>query len=118
MRRQNGCRRRVYQVSSLQQQSVVLVLKLFLEKVAQGCAGAGAGSLVLINRCRQLIIILGADGQGQVAALAVQGNELGFNLVAFRQNPGSKSEEHTSELPSRGHLVCRPLLEKKHNDPL
>src|SRR5690625_6320324 len=25
----------------------------------------------------------------------------------------SRSEEHTSELQSRGHLVCRPLLEKK-----
>src|SRR5690625_6203029 len=27
--------------------------------------------------------------------------------------PGSRSEEHTSELQSRGHLVCRHLLEKK-----
>src|SRR5690625_5914497 len=24
-----------------------------------------------------------------------------------------RSEEHTSELQSRGHLVCRPLVEKK-----
>src|SRR5690625_6724494 len=24
-----------------------------------------------------------------------------------------RSEEHTTELQSRGHLVCRPLLEKK-----
>src|SRR5690625_6430870 len=30
-------------------------------------------------------------------------------------NPGrSRSEEHTSELQSRGHLVCRLLLEKKN----
>src|SRR5207253_3455824 len=29
---------------------------------------------------------------------------------------GERSEEHTSELQSRGHLVCRLLLEKKkHN---
>src|SRR5439155_17895093 len=27
----------------------------------------------------------------------------------------SRSEEHTSELQSRGHLVCRLLLEKKIN---
>src|SRR5690625_3001774 len=27
---------------------------------------------------------------------------------------GSRSEEHTSELQSRGHLVCRLLLAKKH----
>src|SRR5690554_7185050 len=31
------------------------------------------------------------------------------NLPAFRQ----RSEEHTSELQSRPHLVCRLLLEKK-----
>src|SRR5690625_2542163 len=31
-----------------------------------------------------------------------------FNPLAFR------SEEHTSELQSRGHLVCRLLLEKKN----
>src|SRR5690625_6926901 len=29
----------------------------------------------------------------------------------------SRSEEHTSELQSRGHLVCRLLLEKKKNRP-
>src|SRR5690625_4265927 len=28
--------------------------------------------------------------------------------------PGFRSEEHTSELQSRGHLVCRLLLEKKN----
>src|SRR5439155_17319486 len=27
-----------------------------------------------------------------------------------------RSEEHTSELQSRGHLVCRLLLEKKNED--
>src|SRR2546422_6749775 len=30
-----------------------------------------------------------------------------------REFPGSRSEEHTSELQSRLHLVCRLLLEKK-----
>src|SRR5215510_15346485 len=29
----------------------------------------------------------------------------------------SRSEEHTSELQSRGHLVCRLLLEKKKQNP-
>src|SRR5437870_8878684 len=28
-----------------------------------------------------------------------------------------RSEEHTSELQSRGHLVCRLLLEKKKTQP-
>src|SRR5215208_8365185 len=31
-----------------------------------------------------------------------------------RSSCGSRSEEHTSELQSRGHLVCRLLLEKKN----
>ena len=30
-----------------------------------------------------------------------------------KQNPKIRSEEHTSELQSRLHLVCRLLLEKK-----
>src|SRR5439155_2645638 len=32
---------------------------------------------------------------------------------AARARTRSRSEEHTSELQSRGHLVCRLLLEKK-----
>src|SRR5947208_7376083 len=42
------------------------------------------------------------------------------NLVAWRAmygnsdfEPGERSEEHTSELQSPDHLVCRLLLEKK-----
>src|SRR2546422_2099543 len=31
------------------------------------------------------------------------------------REPGERSEEHTSELQSRLHLVCRLLLEKKKN---
>src|SRR5207253_10640399 len=36
-------------------------------------------------------------------------------LIAGNSAPGvsKRSEEHTSELQSRGHLVCRLLLEKK-----
>src|SRR5207253_3905742 len=37
-----------------------------------------------------------------------------FSLTFFTPSNGSsRSEEHTSELQSRGHLVCRLLLEKK-----
>src|SRR5439155_7855581 len=36
-----------------------------------------------------------------------------FADVAARDFPQVRSEEHTSELQSRGHLVCRLLLEKK-----
>src|SRR5687768_17785018 len=36
----------------------------------------------------------------------------GFSVVL----KGLRSEEHTSELQSRLHLVCRLLLEKKNNN--
>src|SRR5690625_6320506 len=35
-------------------------------------------------------------------------------IPPFKSSPLLRSEEHTSELQSRGHLVCRLLLEKKH----
>src|SRR2546422_2457823 len=37
-------------------------------------------------------------------------------ISSFRNS--SRSEEHTSELQSRLHLVCRLLLEKKKNKPV
>src|SRR5207253_4611629 len=36
-----------------------------------------------------------------------------FNALANNGGGLNRSEEHTSELQSRGHLVCRLLLEKK-----
>src|SRR3989442_9652972 len=41
----------------------------------------------------------------------------GHGAAAGEQAPGVviRSEEHTSELQSRPHLVCRLLLEKKKN---
>src|SRR5690625_4926049 len=41
----------------------------------------------------------------------VQANDPYIKEVRVGQN--TRSEEHTSELQSRGHLVCRLLLEKK-----
>src|SRR5439155_21700447 len=34
-------------------------------------------------------------------------------ILVVHEQPAVRSEEHTSELQSRGHLVCRLLLEKK-----
>src|SRR5690554_7787333 len=36
-----------------------------------------------------------------------------LNWMRYSTLPASRSEEHTSELQSRPHLVCRLLLEKK-----
>src|SRR5207253_8128557 len=37
-----------------------------------------------------------------------------YTVLSASTMPDARSEEHTSELQSRGHLVCRLLLEKKN----
>src|SRR5207253_7889631 len=53
---------------------------------------------------------------GDVDVVADVGAVEGVVVVAedLELLPAARSEEHTSELQSRGHLVCRLLLEKKH----
>src|SRR5690625_4701497 len=42
---------------------------------------------------------------------------VGEKLILDDVTMSFSSEEHTSELQSRGHLVCRPLLEEKNPRP-
>src|SRR5207253_6752063 len=59
-------------------------------------------------------------GAGCETAPRNQRNQVSFSapMATLRTNPSTtsrkRSEEHTSELQSRGHLVCRLLLEKKN----
>src|SRR5690625_5911360 len=39
-----------------------------------------------------------------------------YKVDLIENLPEDRSEEHTSELQSRGHLVCRLLLEKKNSN--
>src|SRR5437870_9202783 len=57
------------------------------------------------DRWRQTVQV-GPPGQ-QTQVLVVINGDKGW------QSASGRSEEHTSELQSRGHLVCRLLLEKK-----
>src|SRR5690625_4166102 len=43
----------------------------------------------------------------------MSGIENGYYCTSIEETAAVRSEEHTSELQSRGHLVCRLLLEKK-----
>src|SRR5207253_8847868 len=66
--------------------------------------------LAIVEETRDVLFPkLGEDG---VSVLVVFFSFDDFGPQRFRQ-PGVRSEEHTSELQSRGHLVCRLLLEKK-----
>src|SRR5258708_25076399 len=58
---------------------------------------------------------LALDQDGNFLALrAVNTSNLGASAISFVPlAKGNRSEEHTSELQSPDHLVCRLLLEKK-----
>src|SRR5439155_12527808 len=68
-------------------------------------------------------LVLGRDSRprvthGQQSPITVLlDDHLDRRPARMRERVGEKvrSEEHTSELQSRGHLVCRLLLEKKKN---
>src|SRR5690625_5510913 len=50
------------------------------------------------------------------ARYAAASGSCGSTPRSKRLEASERSEEHTSELQSRGQLVCRLLLEKKHVD--
>src|SRR2546429_7352946 len=56
---------------------------------------------------------VGDHAQEQGLVQAVRGLRRQPGQVAAIGKPRTRSEEHTSELQSRLHLVCRLLLEKK-----
>src|SRR3989449_5394871 len=85
--------------------------------------GEGIATNVLADRLRRLeaegVIGKGrdaADARRLVYRLTAKGLALAPVLVEMIVWGAGRSEEHTSELQSRLHLVCRLLLEKKKNN--
>src|SRR5690625_2458117 len=56
-------------------------------------------------------VLDGAQRRG-IRVLTPQDEEWPEQLTDLQETAPHRSEEHTSELQSRGHLVCRLLLEK------
>src|SRR5437870_6611587 len=90
--------------------------------VMQGIREAGFATATPIQEAALPLALRGKDvagqsqtGTGKTAAFLIAG----FTRLLRSPAPstpagvGARSEEHTSELQSRGHLVCRLLLEKK-----
>src|SRR3990172_4993427 len=90
-------------------------------RLAAGWAGPhGVLNLVITDRKALVALKAFEDRQREVPPLEPASGPLGsglvghhgqVNRVAMKQE--HRSEEHTSELQSRLHLVCRLLLEKK-----
>src|SRR5690554_7739769 len=77
----------------------------YMEEAERLCDRVGIideGEVKAEGTRRELVDLVGGE---DVVRLEATG-ELG---------PAARSEEHTSELQSRPHLVCRLLLEKKKN---
>src|SRR5690625_6616192 len=75
-------------------------------------------TLLRFRRCRASLLRKVLHATKQCVAVAVRRRcdshyPGGFALHQPHYYAFSRSEEHTSELQSRGHLVCRLLLEKK-----
>src|SRR3989442_10324744 len=65
---------------------------------------------VLLLPVRRLRQVGGKEG---VYLVTIEHSGASTITVSLYRLPRSRSEEHTSELQSRPHLVCRLLLEKK-----
>src|SRR5690625_6354122 len=71
---------------------------------------SGSGKSTLMN----MIGCLDTPTSGEYILNGHRVSELDDSeLAQVRNKEIGRSEEHTSELQSRGHLVCRLLLEKK-----
>src|SRR5690625_6199963 len=84
-------------------------------------AGRGLGAFNVIHLEHAETFVAAAERAGLPVVLQISQNAVKYHgslapiaagtLAAAR---ATRSEEHTSELQSRGHLVCRLLLEKKN----
>src|SRR5207244_10939332 len=75
-------------------------------------AASGPGAVTLVARAvgvRKSV----TRAFSVAAALETAGGALAFTLPLALHRAHPRSEEHTSELQSPDHLVCRLLLEKK-----
>src|SRR5690554_7794162 len=89
----------------------------FKEKagVNKGANGKRINWVNYPTRVKQIYIRLHADTKIARFSIDIQDKDEGVRMLVWEQFEELRSEEHTSELQSRPHLVCRLLLEKKKN---
>src|SRR3989449_6623341 len=82
---------------------------LVLDLRMTGMSGLDLLRHLAAERSRVAVVVLTALGDEETRHRSLQAGAVAFLKKPFH----SRSEEHTSELQSRLHLVCRLLLEKK-----
>src|SRR2546429_3716158 len=89
--------------------------RLLSEYVGQEQVRENLGILLEAARRRgepvEHVLLCGPPGLGKTTLANIIANELAVSIKTT-SGPAIRSEEHTSELQSRLHLVCRLLLEK------
>src|SRR3546814_4815739 len=90
-----------------------------LKAAARAVAGGGSISLAMFDSFSVRTFVNGLLGGGRIGTIfAFSGQMAQFVPEGARQRfimDFVRSEEHTSELVTNAHLVCRLLLEKKKN---
>src|SRR5690625_7017875 len=79
-----------------------------------GASEHGAAAVGILNGWASTLSAISGNADRFLAA-GIYGYQLANAAELLHDHPelDKRSEEHTSELQSRGHLVCRLLLEKK-----
>src|SRR2546422_7724839 len=97
-----------------------VTLGLLLSPASPGPQGAGPGIRAVPGQTSTVLpdgrwLLLGGQGpQGSTRTAAIYDPRTSITTALTPLRPArARSEEHTSELQSRLHLVCRLLLEKK-----
>src|SRR5690625_6829476 len=91
--------------------SLLVALPIWVGQARDADEGA-AGNLVGVEISAHALVVLGRQARvdvGRIYAPVDDVGPVGAHLGELARE--GRSEEHTSELQSRGHLVCRLLLE-------
>src|SRR5690625_7065183 len=94
------------QVERISPEAPVPVVHVSRTEDRLGGAANVARNVVALGAQATLIGLIGADQDADTVRALLHQDGIAEQMVV-------RSEEHTSELQSRGHLVCRLLLEKK-----
>src|SRR5690625_2252149 len=99
-------------------------LRDILQNISSTLDSNVGGELTVQREVQKLLLVVLTSNRGLAGAfnssivkktnsIIEEAKQKGIEVEVLTIGKKGRSEEHTSELQSRGHLVCRLLLEKK-----